>query len=88
MSKITPCDYGECPYDAQYSEACRVYCGLGVDEACDEDEFDYDDDEECSGYTDEDFERAYRSHYGINDHEDYSPSAPWNAPGMKVSDFI
>lgn len=21
-------------------------------------------------------------------HEDYSPSAPWNAPGMKISDFI
>lgn len=21
-------------------------------------------------------------------HEDYSPSAPWDAPGMKVSDFI
>ena len=28
----TPCDYGECPYDAEYSEHCRVYCGLGVDE--------------------------------------------------------
>ena len=42
MSKITPCDYGECPYDAQYSEACRVYCGLGVDEACDEYEYDED----------------------------------------------
>ena len=82
----TPCDYGECPYDAQYSEACRVYCGLGVDVECDEDEFD--DEEECCGYTDEDFERAYKSHYGISDREDYSPSAPWNAPGMKVSDFI
>ena len=22
------------------------------------------------------------------DDRDYSPSAPWNAPGMKVSDFI
>ena len=32
MSKKTPCDYGECPYDAMYGEACRVYCGLGVDE--------------------------------------------------------
>lgn len=40
MAKITPCDYGECPYDAQYSEACRVYCGLGVDEDS------YDEDEE------------------------------------------
>ena len=28
----TPCDYGPCPYDAEYSEHCRVYCGLGVDE--------------------------------------------------------
>ena len=28
----TPCDWGECPYDAEYSEHCRVYCGLGVDE--------------------------------------------------------
>ena len=25
--------------------------------------------------------------YGAED-RDYSPSAPWNAPGMKVSDFI
>ena len=86
MPKTTPCDFGDCPYDAQYSEACRVYCGLGVDVACDEDEFD--DEEECCGYTDEDFERAYRAHYGISDRESYSPSAPWNAPGMKVSDFI
>ena len=28
----TPCEYGECPYDAEYSDACRYYCGLGVDE--------------------------------------------------------
>ena len=28
----TPCDYGPCPYDAEYSEHCRVNCGLGVDE--------------------------------------------------------
>ena len=32
MAKETPCDYGECPYDAMYSEHCRVYCGLGADE--------------------------------------------------------
>ena len=32
MSKITPCDCGDCPFDAMYSEDCRVYCGLGVDE--------------------------------------------------------
>lgn len=27
-----PCDYGECPYDAEYSDDCRRCCGLGVDE--------------------------------------------------------
>lgn len=40
MAKQTPCDHGKCPFDAMYSEHCRVYCGLGVDEACSEDEFD------------------------------------------------
>lgn len=40
MARETPCDYGECPYDAMYSEHCRVYCGLGVDES----EYDYYDD--------------------------------------------
>ena len=30
--KYYPCDYGECPYDAEYGETCRVCCGLGVDE--------------------------------------------------------
>ena len=37
MSKVTPCDCGECPFDAIYSEHCRVYCGLGVNE--DEEEY-------------------------------------------------
>lgn len=32
MTRETPCDYGDCPYNAMYSEDCRVYCGLGVDE--------------------------------------------------------
>lgn len=40
MAKETSCDYGECPYDATYSEDCRVYCGLGVDES----DYDYEDD--------------------------------------------
>ena len=32
--RSTPCDDSEtgCPFDAQYSEDCRYYCGLGVDE--------------------------------------------------------
>jgi hypothetical protein len=88
MAKETPCDYGDCPFGAQGGYDCRNYCGLGVDVACDEDEFEYDE-EECCGYTDEDFERAYKAHYGIEDEEKfYSSSAPWNAPGMRVSDFI
>ena len=37
----TPCDYGECPYDATCSEHCRVCCGLGVDE----NEYDYEEEE-------------------------------------------
>ena len=86
MAKETPCDYVECPFGAEGGYDCRNYCGLGVDVACDEDEFD---DEECCGYTDEDFERAYKSHYGIEDEEKfYSHSAPWNAPGMSVKMFI
>ena len=40
MTQETPCDYGECPYNAMYSEDCRVYCGLGVDE--DEEEMTYE----------------------------------------------
>ena len=36
MNKIAPpkhpCDYGDCPFNAMYSEDCRFYCGLGVDE--------------------------------------------------------
>ena len=29
-----PCDTEpfDCPFDARYSEDCRYYCGLGVDE--------------------------------------------------------
>lgn len=31
--ELTPCDYGECPYNAQGGYDCRNYCGLGVDES-------------------------------------------------------
>lgn len=41
MAKTTPCDYGECPYDAEYAEACRVHCGLGVDANDDDYEEEY-----------------------------------------------
>ena len=28
----TPCDYGDCPHNAEGGYDCRNYCGLGVDE--------------------------------------------------------
>ena len=52
----------------------EIYEMLGMDNG---DNYDYDDD--C------DYDDGYipSSTYG-----DYSPSAPWNAPGMSISDFI
>lgn len=38
ITNTTPCDGGECPYNATCSEDCRYYCGLGVDETEHEDE--------------------------------------------------
>lgn len=57
MSKhYTPCDYGRCPYDARYSEDCRVHCGLGVD--------DLDAQPDCPGAPDglHDFTRTLHNH--------------------------
>ena len=56
MAKETPCDYGECPYDAMYGETCRVCCGLGVDESCDEDDIIYDEDGNEGNCLDDDYE--------------------------------
>ena len=33
MEREYPCDWGECPYDADSGYQCRDYCGLGVDES-------------------------------------------------------
>ena len=27
LRSITPCDYGYCPYDAEYSYTCEYWCG-------------------------------------------------------------
>lgn len=41
LRKETPCDFGPCPYDAEYHNTCECYCG--ADEPYDEpEEFDYD----------------------------------------------
>ncbi len=39
----TPCDFGPCPYDAEYSSTCEYWCG--ADEP--EDEYYDDCDYEC-----------------------------------------
>ena len=41
IRKQTPCDFGECPYNAQYNRDCEYWCG------CDEpqDDPDWDDDD-------------------------------------------
>ena len=41
MNVYTPCDIGDCPYNAVGGYDCRNYCGLGVDE----DEEDEGEDE-------------------------------------------
>lgn len=40
----------------------------------------------ASAYGDESLMWRYERKYGIE--KEYSPSNPWDAPGMKVSDFI
>lgn len=43
--KYYPCDTEpfNCPFDAQCGNACRNYCGVGVDEVDDNEYYDYDD---------------------------------------------
>lgn len=42
IRKLTPCDCGECPYDAMYNRDCEYWCG-------EEDSYDYEDYEEYEG---------------------------------------
>lgn len=44
IRKDTPCNYGECPYNAEYSYTCEYYCG--EEEPEDNYEEDYDGEEE------------------------------------------
>ena len=52
IRKNTPCDYGECPYNAQYSRDCEYWCGA------DEEEDNYDDYDDC------DYETGYDPYIG------------------------
>lgn len=38
-----PCDYGECPYNAQHGYDCYNYCGLGCDDG---DDCQYEEEDE------------------------------------------
>ena len=49
---------------------------------------DYDDEEEC-GWSDEALDTMIASwEVSSCTNGDYSPSNPWDAPGMSVKDFI
>lgn len=60
----------------EYIEQMKENGCFNIDAACIDDEDEYWADDE-GGYWSED-----------NDRDLYSPSMPWNAPGMSVSDFI
>lgn len=102
----TPCDYGDCPYNAVGGYDCRNYCGLGVDE-CGDDEYYEITDDDCplgGDITNDCADCAYSCDYHYVNGEcirreeeeyipsaengDYSPSNPWDAPGMSIKDFI
>ena len=42
LRRETPCDYGECPYSAEYGYTCEYWCG--ADEPEDFPEEDWEDD--------------------------------------------
>ena len=76
-----PCDYlDDCPYNATGGYDCRNFCGLGVDENGEE-------EEDCEADVD-DWSRYEIEYVKSSSNRDYSPSNPWDAPGMSVKDFI
>lgn len=46
IRKETPCDFGECPYNAMYNNDCEYWCG--VEEP--EDNYDFEDDDDEVGF--------------------------------------
>ena len=44
LRKETPCNFGPCPYDAEYMHTCEYYCG--EEEPEDNYEEDYEEEEE------------------------------------------
>lgn len=41
LRQMTPCDFGPCPYDAEYSGDCEWWCGADEPEDREDDDNDY-----------------------------------------------
>ena len=48
LRRETPCDFGECPYNAEYNSTCEYWCR--ADEPEDDPEEEYDDCDYETGY--------------------------------------
>lgn len=46
LRQVTPCDFGECPYNAQYNCDCEYWCSADEPD-------DYEDCEEYEDFNDE-----------------------------------
>lgn len=60
------------------------------EEGCENSQFDFSDGEiDTTDYWVEEDNDEHHYHYTPSaENGDYSPSNPWDAPGMKISDFI
>jgi len=48
LRAVTPCDFGECPYDAQCGSSCEYWCGADEPEDYPED-WDEEMEDEYNG---------------------------------------
>jgi hypothetical protein len=69
IKRETPCDFGPCPYDAEYSHDCEWWCGAEEPQDDFDEEFYDDDCEEAeSDYENElreyDLEMGYDPYMG------------------------
>lgn len=66
LRKETPCDFGPCPYDAQYHSTCEFYCGADEPADIPDEEF-YDEDFESQDWEDDVDECGYNPYMGCYD---------------------
>ena len=64
LRKETPCNFGPCPYDAEYYHTCAYYCSESEPE--DYPEEDYEDEEYPGDYDDCDYEVGYDPYMGCS----------------------